>query len=145
MDSIFDLSPSEKLQLVEDLWDDLAATPTDIPVYDWQVEELCGERPISNEIPNQPYRGKRSREGFERPMAAKLIVAPEAELDLCEAYVWYERQRIGLGEDFLSSVDVCIQRSCRSPENYEVVHISYRRARVCVSLMQSSSSMPRTR
>src|SRR5262245_62113295 len=27
MDSIFDLSPSEKLQLVEDLWDDLAATP----------------------------------------------------------------------------------------------------------------------
>ena len=44
-------------------------------------------------------------------MAAKLIVAPEAELDLCEAYVWYERQRIGLGEDFLSSVDVCIQRS----------------------------------
>jgi hypothetical protein len=25
--STFDLSPSEKLQLVEDLWDDLAATP----------------------------------------------------------------------------------------------------------------------
>ncbi|MBI3598622.1 MAG: addiction module protein, partial [Nitrospirae bacterium] len=24
--SVFDLSPSEKLQLVEDLWDDLAAT-----------------------------------------------------------------------------------------------------------------------
>jgi hypothetical protein len=25
--SVFDLSPSGKLQLVEDLWDDLAATP----------------------------------------------------------------------------------------------------------------------
>jgi len=25
--SIFDLSPSEKLQLVEDLWDDLATQP----------------------------------------------------------------------------------------------------------------------
>ncbi len=25
--SVFDLSPSEKLQLVEDLWDDLAAAP----------------------------------------------------------------------------------------------------------------------
>lgn len=39
-DSIFDLSPSEKLQLVEDLWDDLAATPSDVPVPDWQKEEL---------------------------------------------------------------------------------------------------------
>jgi len=25
--SVFDLSPAEKLQLVEDLWDDLAANP----------------------------------------------------------------------------------------------------------------------
>ena len=39
--SIFELSPAEKLQLVEDLWDDLAATPTDVPVYDWQKEELA--------------------------------------------------------------------------------------------------------
>ena len=38
--SVFDLSPAEKLQLVEDLWDDLAANPADIPVYDWQKEEL---------------------------------------------------------------------------------------------------------
>jgi putative addiction module component (TIGR02574 family) len=39
--SIFDLSPSEKLQIVEDLWDDLAATPEAIPVHDWQKEELA--------------------------------------------------------------------------------------------------------
>ena len=39
--SIFDLSPSEKLQLVEDLWDDLAATPEAVPVHDWQREELA--------------------------------------------------------------------------------------------------------
>ncbi len=38
--SIFDLSASEKLQLVEDLWDDLAATPEEVPVHDWQKEEL---------------------------------------------------------------------------------------------------------
>ena len=30
--SLFDLSPAEKLQLVEDLWDDLAATPEAVPV-----------------------------------------------------------------------------------------------------------------
>jgi putative addiction module component (TIGR02574 family) len=38
--SVFDLSPSEKLQLVEDLWDDIAATPGAIPVHEWQKEEL---------------------------------------------------------------------------------------------------------
>jgi putative addiction module component (TIGR02574 family) len=38
--SILDLSPSEKLQLVEDLWDDLAAHESDIPVHDWQKAEL---------------------------------------------------------------------------------------------------------
>ena len=38
--SVFDLSPSEKLQLVEDLWDDLAATSEVVPVHDWQKEEL---------------------------------------------------------------------------------------------------------
>jgi putative addiction module component (TIGR02574 family) len=38
--SIFDLSPPEKLQLVEDLWDDLAATPEAVPVHDWQIAEL---------------------------------------------------------------------------------------------------------
>ena len=41
MTSIFDLSPSEKLQLVEDLWDDLASTPEAVPVHDWQKEELA--------------------------------------------------------------------------------------------------------
>jgi putative addiction module component (TIGR02574 family) len=39
--AIFDLSPSEKLQLVEDLWDDLASTPEAIPVFDWQKHELA--------------------------------------------------------------------------------------------------------
>jgi hypothetical protein len=28
-------------------------------------------------------------------MAAELIVAPEAEQDLAEAYAWYESQAIG--------------------------------------------------
>jgi putative addiction module component (TIGR02574 family) len=39
--SIFDLSPAEKLQLVEDLWDDLASVPEAVPVHDWQKQELA--------------------------------------------------------------------------------------------------------
>ncbi len=39
--TVFDLSPTEKLQLVEDLWDDLAANPETVPLLDWQREELA--------------------------------------------------------------------------------------------------------
>jgi putative addiction module component (TIGR02574 family) len=41
IDSLFDLSPPEKLQLVEDLWDDLASTPVDVPIHEWQKDELA--------------------------------------------------------------------------------------------------------
>ena len=48
--SIFDLSPPEKLQLVEDLWDDLAANPSVVPVHEWQKKELARRK--SNLIKN---------------------------------------------------------------------------------------------
>lgn len=37
---IFDLPPAEKLQLVQDLWDDIAASPDDIPVTEVEIQEL---------------------------------------------------------------------------------------------------------
>ena len=48
--SVFDLSDSEKLQLVQDLWDDLSTTPESVPVHDGQKEEL--ERRKSNLLNN---------------------------------------------------------------------------------------------
>ena len=41
MSSLLDLSAAEKLQLVEDLWDELAAAPSEIPLHDWQKAELA--------------------------------------------------------------------------------------------------------
>ena len=61
-------------------------------------------------------------------MAAKLVVAPEAELDITEAYIWYESRQAGLGEEFLSSVDASIERIRREPMIYSIVHEAYRRA-----------------
>ena len=63
-------------------------------------------------------------------MAAELILAPEAEQDISEAYDWYEHRRPGLGEEFLSCVDACVQRICRSPELHAKIHDEYRRALV---------------
>jgi plasmid stabilization system protein ParE len=63
-------------------------------------------------------------------MAAKLIIAPEAEQDVADAFGWYEGRRLGLGEEFLSCVDACIQAIRRAPEMHSVVHETYRRALV---------------
>ncbi len=38
---VFQLTLSEKLQLLEDLWDSIAQAPEQIPVLDWQKEELA--------------------------------------------------------------------------------------------------------
>ena len=63
-------------------------------------------------------------------MPAKLILAPEAEHDLNEAYGGYERRRVGLGEEFLSCVEACFLGICRMPQSHAVVHAQYRRALV---------------
>lgn len=38
--AVFGLSPAEKIQLIEDLWENLAATPEAVPIHDWQKDEL---------------------------------------------------------------------------------------------------------
>ncbi len=63
-------------------------------------------------------------------MAAELIMAPEAEQDIAEAYGWYEGRRAGLGEEFLGCVDACIQAICRTPEMHATIHENYRRGLV---------------
>ena len=63
-------------------------------------------------------------------MAADLTTTAEFEQDVADAYGWYERQRVGLGEEFLGCVDACIQRICRFPEGSPIVFDSYRRGLV---------------
>ena len=63
-------------------------------------------------------------------MAARLTIAPEAARDIDEAYGWYELRRVGLGEDFLDSVDACIQAIRREPEMHAEVHENDRRGLV---------------
>jgi putative addiction module component (TIGR02574 family) len=41
MQELETLSMPEKLQLVEDLWDSIARSRKDIPIPDWQKEELA--------------------------------------------------------------------------------------------------------
>jgi plasmid stabilization system protein ParE len=63
-------------------------------------------------------------------MAVRLVLSPETEQDIREAYDWYENRRLGLGEEFLTCVDASIQRICRMPELHAKVYQDYRRVLV---------------
>lgn len=47
--------------------------------------------------------------------ALRVIVREEAERDISEAAVWYERQQSGLGDAFLSEVESAIARAAANP------------------------------
>lgn len=48
-------------------------------------------------------------------VTASIIVQPEAEADLAEAFDWYERRRPGMGHDFLAEVDRVLQFVAENP------------------------------
>ncbi len=54
-------------------------------------------------------------------MKYPLVIQPEAEGDLNEAYRWYERQRPGLGREFMEYVEAVLDRISKRPELHAVV------------------------
>ncbi|MBI5570902.1 MAG: type II toxin-antitoxin system RelE/ParE family toxin [Desulfomonile tiedjei] len=60
-------------------------------------------------------------------MKLELVIRPEAEGDIEDAYKWYESKRAGLGSDFLLCVEEGLSKILRSPEMYAVVHRNTRR------------------
>jgi plasmid stabilization system protein ParE len=59
-----------------------------------------------------------------------LIYRPAAGRDLDRAYAWYERERKGLGEEFLAAVFTTAKQILENPESYPVLHRQTRRALV---------------
>jgi plasmid stabilization system protein ParE len=55
-------------------------------------------------------------------MIAGIIFRPAAELELQEAYDWYEEREPGLGVEFMRCVDGCVQLIRRHPEIFPATH-----------------------
>ena len=51
-------------------------------------------------------------------MKYKLIVRPEAEIELQDGFGWYELQVPGLGSQFLIAVDAVVNEIRRHPLQY---------------------------
>jgi len=61
-------------------------------------------------------------------VASNLVITPEAEQDVNDAFDWYERRRPGLGDEFLRRVGDCLHSICVIPKGRRLVHANYRRA-----------------
>ncbi len=57
-----------------------------------------------------------------------LAFRPEVRDELNDAYIWYESQQAGLGDEFLNCVDETLNRICLMPGSYAVVYRDVRRA-----------------
>jgi plasmid stabilization system protein ParE len=63
-------------------------------------------------------------------MSVELVIIAEAERDIAEAFSWYEDQRAGLGEDFLTCLDASLQGLRRMLEMHAIAYRTFRRALV---------------
>ena len=61
-------------------------------------------------------------------MKKALILHPDAERDLVDAYGWYEARVTGLGSEFLLSIDAALSSIQRTPKMYPFVYKNVRRA-----------------
>ncbi len=61
-------------------------------------------------------------------MIRKLIIRPEAEVEITEAHEWYQSRVEGLGSEFLSVLDAVFQSIVNNPKQYQIVYKNIRRA-----------------
>lgn len=61
-------------------------------------------------------------------MSLPLVFRPEVQGEIDAIYAWYEQQRVGLGERFLSRLRELLDRITDSPHLYGAVR---RNARAC--------------
>ncbi len=61
-------------------------------------------------------------------MTVRVRFRREAEAEVIEALTWYRERGLGLGEEFLRSLDSCLATIQRLPESNPVVYRDIRRA-----------------
>jgi plasmid stabilization system protein ParE len=61
-------------------------------------------------------------------MKYSLEIKEEAVFDIKEAYLYYEEQKVGLGNRFLETLESYLERVQKYPEHYQIKRKPYREA-----------------
>lgn len=60
-------------------------------------------------------------------MASQLIILPDAESDILESALWYEKQQSGLGARFRAELNSCLSRISDTPLQFPSIDREVRR------------------
>jgi toxin ParE1/3/4 len=60
-------------------------------------------------------------------MSQRVLIEPEAEADLRDAFIWYEEQRQGLGDDFMLCFEAAVEVIGEHPHFFPRVTANARR------------------
>jgi plasmid stabilization system protein ParE len=58
----------------------------------------------------------------------KVVFRKQARLEFDEAGNWYEKERLGLGMEFLDEIQLLIQRIASTPEQFPMLYRDVRKA-----------------
>ena len=61
-------------------------------------------------------------------MSLSVVTRPAAAAEIETAYRWYEKERAGLGFEFLEAVDKLVRTIAENPERFPVIRRDVRRA-----------------
>jgi len=61
-------------------------------------------------------------------MMGEIIIRPEAENEIEDAYDWYENRVPGLGADLLLAIDAILHGISRNPNQYPIIYRNIHRA-----------------
>jgi len=60
-------------------------------------------------------------------MTHEMTIRAEAQIEMIEAFIWYEMKRDGLGAEFLRAVEACVSAIKRNPMGYSIAYKKIRR------------------
>ena len=57
-----------------------------------------------------------------------ILVRPAAAADIEDTFLWYQTQRLGLGDEFREALRLTLNQVAENPQGYPVIHRGTRRA-----------------
>jgi plasmid stabilization system protein ParE len=72
--------------------------------------------------------GSDNEQKKERLMPFDIVMLPGADIEIEDAFEWYELQRVGLGQVFMNELATYLEKIAQNPELFGFAADEYRRA-----------------
>jgi len=60
-------------------------------------------------------------------MSYSIFLEPKALVEMQEGFIWYEKQKDGLGDEFIEEIESCYRKLIDNPQRFSYINAIYRR------------------